>query len=383
MSDARQFTLPEISNEAVDWLNEQAFPLWYERGVDWDRGGFFECLDFNTLQCSKDFRRLRVVTRQIYVFSAAHRLGFKDGQRAVEHGISFLLNRAKLDGGGFANRFDLNGNIIDHKLDLYDLAFCLFALAHGYQTLNEPSLKREAVRLATFIHQKMLHPAGGFVESIPASFPRRQNPHMHLLEAAIEWLSISKDDVFLMISREILSLFYNKFYFSRVGCLLEFFDEDLIPPAGREHRVAEPGHQFEWFWLLKRFESVADEVLLDYQKLYDFGRNFGLCAEDGLLFAQVFEDGSPDAGHVRLWPHTEWLKAELLAIRAPQPTRVIEAWQAIKKFLDCPRKGLWFENWDREIRQFIVEPSPASSLYHLTLSIETLKAHAGNRGSLN
>ena len=57
------------------WLREAAWPAWLANGIDRDRGGFFEALDLHGKTCTADFRRLRVVARQIYVFSEAHRAG--------------------------------------------------------------------------------------------------------------------------------------------------------------------------------------------------------------------------------------------------------------------------------------------------------------------
>lgn len=126
-------------------------------------------------------------------------------------------------------------------------------------------------------------------------------------------------------------------------------------------------------WLLNRFEKVAGKSLAESNILYDFSRQYGLSGEDGFLYARILHDGRPQPGNVRLWPHTEWLKAELIYNKYAKSEPVLEAWLSIKRFLDCPRKGLWYENWNFENKQFIVESVPATSLYHLTLAIDALK----------
>jgi mannose-6-phosphate isomerase len=369
----KEISLFDISEQALDWLLNSALPLWYDHGIDWDRGGFHECLEFDDLSCLKDYRRLRVLTRQIYVFSVGCRLGFNKGKKAVEHGLAFLLNQARLKTGGFANRFDLNGNIIDPKLDLYDLSFCLLALAYSYRLLEDDNLKAEAIALSQFIYEKMAHPSGGFLESIPETLPRRQNSHMHLFEATIEWRSLTDEKIFVTISDELIKIFFTKFFFSKTGYLLEFFEDNLTPLAGCEGKIVEPGHQFEWVWLLNRFEKVAGKSLAESNILYDFSRQYGLSGKDGFLFARILHDGRPQPGNVRLWPHTEWLKAELIYNKYAKSEPVLEAWLSITRFLDCPRKGLWFEHWNFENKHFIIEPVPATSLYHLTVAIDALK----------
>ena len=41
------------------------------------------------------------------------------------------------------------------------------------------------------------------------------------------------------------------------GFLREFFDADWRPAAGEDGRLVEPGHQFEWAWLLARWGRSA------------------------------------------------------------------------------------------------------------------------------
>lgn len=368
--------ISSIASAANNWLLNSAIPLWYDHGVDWRRGGFFESLDINDLRSPADFKRLRVLTRQIYVFAAAHRLGAPGSRDVVEHGVDFLLNKAKLKNGGFANKFNLNGEIVDIKLDLYDLAFCLFALAHAFQILQDSTLKAEALSLTYFICDNFRHKSGGFIEAIPTSSPRRQNPHMHLLEAMLAWQTVSEERIFKEISKELVVLFFQKFYFPDTGALLEYFDENLNPLCSDDEKVTEPGHHLEWVWLLDRFNQVSQEPSENYASLYRFAKRYGVSEPDGFLFSQVLTRGRVRGERVRLWPHAEWLKAELVTPGPDRTARVILAWRALSRFLDCPRRGLWFESYDLNARCFISEPAPASSLYHITLGVETLCAQA-------
>lgn len=65
-------TVRGASREAVSWLRHAAWPTWLEHGVDWNRRGFHEALDFATLACP-GLRRLRVAARQVFVFAKAAR----------------------------------------------------------------------------------------------------------------------------------------------------------------------------------------------------------------------------------------------------------------------------------------------------------------------
>lgn len=362
-----------IQDEATNWLIKSALPLWYNIGIDWNRGGFYESIDSDMLSCTTNFKRLRVLARQIYVFSVGYKLEQEYCKSAVIQGLDFLLTKARLSEGGFSSRLDLNGDVIEGDIDLYDLAFCLFSLAHGYRILKDSFLKEEAISLVTFISDRLAHASGGFIEGIPHTTPRRQNPHMHLFEALLEWRDLSDHIVFCDMLENLIDLFFRKFYFSNLGVLIEYFDENLIPLSDARGEVTEPGHHFEWVWLLSRYKAISSLELPSYTSLYNFARRNGINTREGLLWGEVSKFGEPVSSSVRLWPHTEWLKAELVTNAGDQQLRMIsQSWCALSRFLDHQQRGLWYETFDHEKGTFRIEPSPASSLYHIVLAIEGL-----------
>ncbi|MDH7797809.1 MULTISPECIES: AGE family epimerase/isomerase [unclassified Beijerinckia] len=360
----------KMAAEARGWLLNSAIPLWLERGVDWKGYGYHESLSLDTVECSTAFKRLRVTTRQIYVFAAATRMGVTDARAALDHGLDFLLDKARHPDGGFASRFDLAGNIIDPTRDLYDLAFCLFAFAHAYSIRRDQALRDEARKLATFIATRMHHPHGGFHEALPISNNRRQNPHMHLLEAALEWRRLDDAAIFRDLCDEIIALFEQRFFSAPHGALIEHFDDTLVPAAGDLGRITEPGHHFEWIWLLDRYETEDSRRDQTRDLLYQFAITHGLDGSSGRLYGEVLTDGVVQTREARVWPHTEWLKAELVLPYDDKVERVSKAWRALRAFLASPVEGLWHERWLPHEGRFSHEPAPASSLYHLTLAIE-------------
>lgn len=379
MSEKSAILLADISKTANQWLLGSALPIWFENGVDWNYGGFYEYLSKDDLTCAAEFKRLRVVARQIYVFSVGMKLGENYCRQAVTHGVEFLLHKSKIRSGGFASRSTICGDIVEEPLDLYDHSFCLFALAHAYKVLGDESLKYEAITLLVFILEHFKHKREGFVDNFPASHGRRQNPHMHLLEALLEWRLISDQTIFKEITDEIVTLFFKKFYFPQSGVLLEYFDDDLKPELGCRGEITEPGHHFEWLWLLNRYSALSDAHLADYSNLYFFASEHGVSNTNGLLFGEVLINGSVTGPYVRLWPHTEWLKAELVSQNdIGYISRVTRAWDSIFRFLDCPQMGLWHERFDHSSKTFVEEPSPASSFYHIALAIDTLNDLASN-----
>jgi mannose-6-phosphate isomerase len=201
------------------WLEDCAWPLWLEHGVDWKRRAFHEHVDLASLRCGAEFRRLRVAARQTYVFSKAAGHGVPGARDAVSLGLDFLRGPARLPDGGFAWRFDLDNRPIDRTRDLYDHAFVLLAFAAAAEVVGAESLRSEAIALVEYIHQNFAHPAGGYEESIPPAMPRRQNPHMHLLEALLAAHDAFGDELFFARAEELVLIFSNRLFQAAEGAL--------------------------------------------------------------------------------------------------------------------------------------------------------------------
>lgn len=366
---------------ALSWFRDAALPLWSRNGLDRVRGGFHEALD----QAGRpvgDYRRLRVVSRQLYVFSAALRLGFEGAGAGLDHGLHFLRSRALHADGGYASRFDLDGIVIDETRDLYDLAFVAFALANAFDVTGDETLRDDAHALAAFLDKRMRHAAGGFVEALPVRLPRRQNPHMHLFEAALAWSELDPDGPYPAVARELADVFRERLFQPRSGTLPEQFDDRLMPISEPDGWVIEPGHHFEWVWLIHHAERLDLMRSGDIAgQLMHFAKSCGMDCDSGLPLGEVRGDGSPGAAPTRLWAVAEWLKAEAVTDGPDREARIGRAWEGLRRYLDTPRAGLWHERWCHERHGFLEGPAPATSLYHVVLAIETVLETAGRHPS--
>jgi mannose-6-phosphate isomerase len=349
------------------WLLHRAIPLWLAHGIDHAAGGFHEALAPDTYACDAPFRRLRVVTRQITVFSHAHRHGVPHAAEAVERGIDFLARYAAQPEGGYAWRFDLANRAIDTTRDFYDHAFVLLALAEAAAILPPAPLRARALTLLAFIDRHMRHPQAGYVESLPPALPRRQNPHMHFLEALLAAHDAFHDAIFLDRARDIIDLFLHRLCHADRGAVPEFFTDALAAEQENGVFLTEPGHHCEWAALLHHFTRRAGpdhRCKAAATRLLGFAYTFGVHPATGDLIDSVASDGTPIARTARLWPQTERLRAAHLPdqpdARKPQAIASVAAY--------LRPDGLWHERRD-DTGNFLPGPSPASSLYHLTTGI--------------
>ncbi len=353
-----------------DWLRNAAWPLWLSHGIDTTRGGFFEALDLTHRRCSADYRRLRVVARQIYVFSEARKAGVAGAADAVRLGLDFLERHAVHDDGGYAWRFDLHHQPIDRTRDLYDHAFVLLALASATAVFPSDALKERALHLLGWLERAFLHPLGGYLESLPPTLPRRQNPHMHFLEATLAAYEAFGDAEFLEAAGKLVTLFTGRLFDDATGALPEFFDDALIPERRNGVFLTEPGHHCEWVWLLHWYQVHAgrsETLRCIAGRLMDFVDAHGIDPVHGAAIDSVGSDGKRLDTSARLWPQTERLKAEFLRPN-PSPAKQAQAIAALSAYLRP--EGLWHERRDAK-GTLITQPAPASSLYHLTCAIVT------------
>jgi mannose-6-phosphate isomerase len=353
------------------WLVEKSWPFWLAHGVDWRRGGFFEALDLHDWRCATPFRRLRVVARQIYVFSEAHAAGLAGAEAAVRLGLAFLENHAVHDEGGYAWRFDLEHRPIDLTRDLYDHAFVLLALSSAACVVGTEPVRARAEALMAWVDGAFAHPQGGYLESLPPALPRRQNPHMHLLEALLAAYEVFGTQVFLDRAQALTDLFAARLFDEASGALPEYFDDTFAPLRQDGAFLVEPGHHCEWVWLLYRAQAlgVRHARLPEIAgRLMDFVDRFGIDPIFGSLVDVVRSDGRVVEGGTRLWPQTERLKAEFLRPDATA-AKQREAMAALAALLRPD--GLWHERRGTD-GVLHTGPAPASSLYHLTAGIVTI-----------
>jgi len=356
------------------WLLDEAMPFWAEKGIDRVHGGYVEELRLDGTDPAVDFKRTRVIGRQIYVFSHAALLGRDDGIALARHGYAFLTTKAWLGPGrGWARLLDRKGRVKDATPDLYDLAFILFGLGWFYRVTNDPEALGWALRTVDFIEREMRHSSGvGFLNEKPATHPRLQNPHMHLLEAALVNLEASGAARFAALAEEVVQLFCRHLFDPATRTLAEYYNEDWTRVAGDRGRITEPGHQFEWAWILARYQRATGRDLGDCVRgLVEFAETHGVAPESGMTFNSVLDDGTVLDGSSRLWPNTERIQAavamfELLG-RDPRPVFETSSRLLLRRFLSHTPRGTWIDKLAADGK-----PSagkiPASTLYHLTIA---------------
>ncbi|MBL3684062.1 hypothetical protein F2981_04200 [Sinorhizobium meliloti] len=205
-------------------------------------------------------RRSRVQPRQVYCFAAAGRRGWNGRLAHRRRRAAFFISTASTDSrAAFTGRWRMpTASSSTLSFDLYNQAFALLAFAIWRKSCRsaEPewwgrSDQTQAAARSPFA--SIRSPASR--RTNPGACPR-SNPHMHLFEACLasEERGIRPRRL-ANLADEIAQLAMDAVIDATVACVI--LRPRLAPFPGEKGRIVEPGHHFEWAWLLLLAERRA------------------------------------------------------------------------------------------------------------------------------
>jgi mannose/cellobiose epimerase-like protein (N-acyl-D-glucosamine 2-epimerase family) len=359
------------------WLTDEALPFWATTGFNNDLCIFEERTSFSGRPVSGVPHRLMVQCRQIYVYSHATLLGWFDGRALVEKALQSIQRHYIKRSPGVPCIFSISetGDIVDPRSDAYGYAFLLFALAWARKMLGDAVAPRIQEELLCYFSGELRHRSGvGFIDGLPRPDHRmRQNPHMHLFEACLEVGDAFDSPYAVSLAHELYGLFRDRLLERQLRALPELFDDDWRVVRNFDAWF-EPGHHFEWIWLLNRFSAktgidVEEDVRILGHRAYSEGID-----SEGAAIEAVSLDGTRRQSSRRCWATCEAMKAAAsvyekddLAVSAlDRATTAIQALQRI--FLSKPFGAGWIDRVDQNGNP-LVDFVPASSLYHIFLAV--------------
>jgi mannose-6-phosphate isomerase len=295
--------------------------------------------------------------------------------------MSYFIRHYQRADGLFLTLAAADGNAQDERALLYDQAFVLLGYAAAAVELKATSQwESRAVGLRDRIDAHFQADLGAY-RAEEGALGYESNPHMHLLEAYLAWAEIGEDPGWIAGVRGLVELTVMRLIRKDSGALLECYLPTMQPTSGASGGSIEPGHQFEWAWLLLRSEpwllgSVRENAL----RLIAIGEDYGV--QDGFAINALRDDFTIRDAGARLWPQCERLKATLIAATLtgdpPYWSSAQAAASSLCVYLDTRIPGVWFDARlpGGELRGDTV---PASSLYHLVGAIAALHHALGAR----
>lgn len=367
----------------MQWLKDDVFPLWLAYGIDPETG---RCAEQLKTDGSPDWQaplRSRVQARQIYSIAKGIELGLAPSaaeevaEKALDFYIAECFDRGIDHGALYVWTEDPKAR--DEVRDLYTQAFPMLAGATLYRGTGNKRALELALAVDSFIQREFRAENGGYLER-PGQVDgrRRQNPHMHLLEAYLALHQATGDEQYLLRCDEIMTLFDNHFFDAANPAIIEFFDMDWQPYSGKNQAV-EPGHALEWAWLLGEYgKARTNSRLEDAHSLAMRAIEQGSHPVSACIINECEPDHSPRNSRQRLWPQTELLKAAVTLTAGEKITfeagaglinRTVDSLFA--NYFDHGPEGAWIDELDEQGRP-VAGPSPASTFYHIICAADVL-----------
>jgi mannose/cellobiose epimerase-like protein (N-acyl-D-glucosamine 2-epimerase family) len=211
----------------------------------------------------------------------------------------------------------------------------------------------------------------------------------------LAWIAVTDGALqgpWIELAKELVSLCLTHFMDPRTGAVREYFDHRWQPLAGTEGRIIEPGHQFEWAWLLLQWSSLygddAERLACSRAaaRLIEVGERWGVDPIRGIAINEIWDDMSVKDAAAKLWPQTERVKAWCAMLGRAQTVaeaehacqRIAAAAHGLAKYIPAEPAGLWHEVCSPD-GSFVAGSSKASSFYHVVCAIDVLRQTVSDR----
>lgn len=372
-----------VTEQLVHWLTQEALPRYRQQamipGLPEGMSASFEALKADGIPDPDLKLRVRVQARQIFTYCRAQKMGWAQDVEPMVRGMAEFIGHfgvTECRSDGYVHLLNPDFSIADSKKDLYDHAFFTLAYAAIYDTFGDRAAHRKARRIVQWIEKEWAHPSGGWREGdYPAPW-RRQNPFMHWFETCMFLYEASGKPEWAERAKRIFALFEQYFFDAQAQVLREFFNEDWTLAPGATGAIVEPGHMFEWVWLLRWYERLMNHDTSAYANaLWHNGLAIGLDAA-GLIYDQVDADGNVLAATKRLWPITELVKAGLSQAKAGVAGAEAIAQKGLEDlqryYLTTAVPGVYLDKLGAN-NEVVDDGAPASTLYHLI--VVAIEAH--------
>lgn len=285
-------------------------PVWLGPGWNAQLALPYEAVDAAHQPLPPQRYRAMACARQLFVFSSLidHPAVPDAATRAAALFRSLQRHFHDAEHGGWFYSIDPQGAPLDRRKDLYTHAFIIFACAHYWAKVREP-LVESVLNAALNVVAERFADGDGLYEAVLGedwtsldSGPL-QNPLMHLAEAFLATLEVREDGATLNALNELATAMQQRFVDSAHGVMLE-------KPLGAVDNWYEPGHQFEWFFLLESSPQLRGSAL--HQSLstaFSHAEAQGVDPLTGAVAAALTSDGQIQDGTQRIWAQAEYLRA--------------------------------------------------------------------------
>jgi mannose-6-phosphate isomerase len=285
-------------------------PVWQGPGWNAEMALPFEAVDASHQPLPPQRYRAMACARQLFLFSSL--IGNTSVPQADLRAAALFRSLQghfhDAEHGGWFYSIDPQGKPLDRRKDLYTHAFIIFACAHYWAKVREP-LVESVLNAALQVVATQFTDGDGLYESVLAEdwssldAGPLQNPLMHLAEAFLATLEVRQDADTLAALDALAEAMQRRFVDVEHGVMLE-------KPLDAVDNWSEPGHQFEWFYLLESSAHLRGTPLhRSLTTAFGHAQALGVDPQSGAVAASLEVDGTVKDGTQRIWAQAEYLRA--------------------------------------------------------------------------
>jgi len=362
MSDPRP-TPPELARFNQHFA-ERIVPLWLGPGWNAEMALPYEALDAQHRPLPVQRYRAMACARQLYLFSSRiEQPGAAERAAALFRSLQQHFHDA--EHGGWFYSIDADGKPLDRRKDLYTHAFIVFACAHYWGKVREGLVESALNAALEIVSEQFARDDGLYEASLGEDWSDLgsgplQNPQMHLAEAFLQVIAVREDEGVQQALLALCEALQAHFIEPQHGLMLE-------KPRGAVDNWFEPGHQFEWFYLLETSTLLRGTPLhASIDRAFGYAQRYGV--KHAAVLAMLNVDGTVIDATQRVWAQAEYVRA--LALRSGSEAKLAAQLQAMEqRFL---HEGGWYECRDGE-GAVSRHDMPSTTPYHLATCLEGLQ----------
>jgi N-acylglucosamine 2-epimerase len=225
-------SLEDIRDVFKKELYEKTIPLWKEKGVDWEHGGYLPHIDekgdFETTN-----KKLYYQGRMLWLFSYFYNRFDKDGfhLRAAKNGYDFLTKYCVDDRYDWFTEVTREGRPVTKYYDIYASIFTILGLTEFYRATKIEESRDLAVKSAYRATEVILSPTfqgPGHGRTYEPGV-KRLGTWLHLLSTLTPLLKYTADDGLEKIARMCCRHILERHWQPDLGLAYEVLQPDFTP----------------------------------------------------------------------------------------------------------------------------------------------------------
>lgn len=275
-------------------LSDDIMPFWDERILDREMGGYFNCYDRSGKRV-RDVKPGWFVGRNIYTYSLMYNEfeKRKEWLNIAEEGVKFLVEKAYLGNGRFAQMMDRDGQVINGAISIYTDHFAVKGLYEYILASGKKEYIPYARVLTDWLFCNIRKPEILEREGIKKGI-RKHSINFLTLLVAIESRKLFGDtyrDILEDCVHKTLYDFTNDEY----KAVFEYITDDGRPYMEDEGRIVDPGHGMEalWFCIIAGMELGKKEWIERASKAIGWLIDRGYDETYGGFLQETDIDGDP------------------------------------------------------------------------------------------